>query len=151
MTTDLIIRLAIVRDVGNLGDMAYQFYEEGKVPGRLVPEVFERTWRSLIEANIGVIFLLESSRNIVGGLGAIKCPDPNNGEMIASELFWFVEKEYRGSGLKLLKAFEAWAQEQGIKKILMVHLSELMPGKLKKLYERMGYKELETHYIKEVF
>ena len=77
-------------------------------------------------------------------------PDPNTGEMLATEFFWFVNPESRGSGLKLLKVFEKWAKEKGCKKVIMVHLSDSMPEKIRNIYLRFGYKVAETHYIKEV-
>ena len=141
---------AITADLTKLRDLADEFYGEGNMPTDFVPEVFEKTWTNLFKAKIGVIFLLKSGEKIIGSLGAVKYPDPNSGEMIATEFFWFVNKESRGKGLKLMKAFESWVAEQGIKKMIMVHLSGSMPEKLKSLYKRMGYNEMETHFIKEI-
>jgi len=141
---------ALISDLTKLKELGYEFYEEGAFPSDFIPEVFEKTWTDLMNAEIGVIFLLKSDKDIIGSLGAVKFPDPNSGEIMASEFFWFVNKEHRGKGLKLLKVFEEWVSEQGIKKIIMVHLSNLMPDKVKNLYSRMGYREIETHYIKEI-
>ena len=113
---------------------------------------FLSTWKGLLATGIGVIWLLidEDSGMPVGALGAIKFPDPNNGVLTASEMFWYVKKDYRGQGMKLLELFEGWAEENGCGHITMVHLTDIMPDILKRVYERRGYKAREVHYFKEV-
>ena len=85
-----------------------------------------------------------------GALGGVCVPDCHRECMVASEFFWYVKPEHRGGGIRLLKAFEKWAREQGADRIIMTHLADSMPEGLKKLYIRLGYEELETNYIKEV-
>lgn len=145
-----IIRLASVRDLPSLKNLGREFVKEGNIPTAFIPEVFEATWGNFFNLGMGVIFLLILDEEIIGALGAVKYPDPNSGEIMAAEHFWFVNKEHRGKGTKLLKAYELWAKDQNIKKITMVHLTGLMPDKLRKLYVKLGYREIETHYIKEV-
>jgi GNAT superfamily N-acetyltransferase len=82
-------------------------------------------------------------------LGAIKYPDLQNGKMAATECFWYVHPDSRGRGTSLLKAYEQWADEQGCKKKIMVHLMDSMSDRLKNLYERKGYRAMEVHYVKE--
>ncbi len=141
---------AVFADISKLGKLGNEFSIAGGSVISFVPEVFERTWVTFLSQDVGVIFLLKSDEDIIGALGALKFPCPNSGEMIATELFWFVNSENRGKGLRLLKEFESWAAEHGIKKILIAHLTGIMPEKIKKIYTRMGYNEMETHYLKEV-
>ena len=70
-----------------------------------------------------------------------------NGKLYACEKMWYVDKEHRGStGIRLLKAFEKWAKKMKVTAIEMAALGM----DIDKLYRRMGYKKLETHYLKEV-
>ena len=77
-------------------------------------------------------------------------PDLYSGDLIATEFFWFVRAEVRGQGLKLYYAFEAWARARHCAQIRMVHLLDLMPERLAKVYRRLGYEPAETHYVKEL-
>lgn len=136
--------------LAELAGLGAQFHAEGKLPGRFVPEVFEHTWRTFLDAGVADIFVHEQDHHITGMLGAIIYPDANDGALVATEMFWYVAPEARGTGLRLLRDFETWAQRRGAARIIMAHLHELMPEALTKLYLRRGYRPVETHYLKEV-
>lgn len=137
-------------EFGELAKLGQEFFAEGKLPGRLVPGVFCETWERLYAADMGVIFALWRDGGIIGAIGGAVYPDPNDGELVAMEFFWFVTAEARGRGLALLSRFEAWAKERGAVRIAMIHLNNLQPARLCELYHRRGYREIETHYIKEI-
>jgi len=127
------------------------FASAGGLPGGFKPDVFEATWRGLIDAGIGVVFaLFGEDGKIHGALGAIKCPDPFNGDMVAMENYWFVIPEFRGRGALLLREYEKWARAEGCKRISMVHLQKLQPAELKDFYTRLGYEHIESAYIKSL-
>lgn len=133
-----------------LFSMAENFWAEGKLPGQFKPEVFIRTWTTLMENNIGRILGYFKEDRIAGALGFILSPDPNDGEMVATEMFWFVLPSDRGgTGLKLLHFYERLAKAAGAKRTIMAHLQGLNDEKLKHLFARRGYRPIETHYLKE--
>jgi len=146
-----MIRPAKASDLVVVAEMGREFYSEGRIPGTIVPDVFVANWRSYLSAGCGRIFLAEENEEIVGFLGALLYPDVNDGDLIGTELFWFVEKEHRGRcGMRLFDAFEKWAIEAGAKRLIMSHLSTLAPDKLKKIYKRLGYRKADVSYVKEV-
>lgn len=107
-------------------------------------------YERMISAGTAVFLVLEESGKMRGGLGAIKYPDLHDGRMTAVETFWFVAPEFRGQGIKLFDAFEAWSLKNGCEKLAMVHLADSYPDALKRLYLRRGYSLVEEHYVKEV-
>ncbi len=137
-------------ELDQLIPIAKNFFGEADLVGGFVPEHFVATWYGLIEGGAGIIFGIKEGDKYVGVLGAIKYPDPNDGEIVCSEAFWYVNKESRGHGIGLLKQFESWAKEQGAKRITMAYLVDSMPDKVKNLYEHMGYRPKEVHYIKQI-
>jgi len=142
------IRLCTTDDLPVVADIGKLFFEEGKLPGKLIPEVFIRTWESFLTSGAGGILLLENDGAAIGMLGFLKYPDINDGETVMSETFWYVKPDQRGGGLRLLKRFEDIAREQGAKRVIMAHLKNLMPAELEHLYVRRGYKPTETNYLK---
>ena len=70
----------------------------------------------------------------------------------AYNMVWFVLKEYRKtkSSLRLLKAYEGWAESMGCRDI---HLGVGTEGRndMKKCFKRYGYKSYQTTYIKRLF
>jgi len=148
-TEPQIITLSADR-LEELAKLGAGFYTEGQLPGSFKPEVFVRTWQALLASEAAVCFALEQQGELCGALGAIIYPDPNDGAMVATEMFWYVIPEHRRHGLRLLKAFEQWASERQARRLCMVHLTRLSPDRLQKLYHARGYRHVESHYLKEI-
>jgi GNAT superfamily N-acetyltransferase len=144
------VRRGSVEDLPAIEPLGARFYAEARLPGRFVPAVWAATWQRLLAGGNGALFLLERTGEVCGALGAIIFPDPNDGDLVASEMFWFVAPEARGAGLRLLGAFEAWAAERGAQRLGMVHLATAGADRLAKLYERRGYRCVQTDYLKEI-
>ncbi len=145
-----MIRLLTVQELPMAAQLGPQFYAEGKLPGKFVPEVFAAKWTELMELGMGFILGLFDGPKLAGVFGAVVAGDVNDGEMTANEMFWFVRPESRGRGLSLMSAYEAEARKRGAKRCSMIHLLELQPEKLADLYERRGYRAVETAYHKEL-
>lgn len=66
---------------------------------------------------------------------------------VATELAWWVEPEFRKSGLgkELLDAFEYWALKVGCQAVVMAGLDT----DITKYYEKRGYTPREYLYMKE--
>lgn len=127
-----------------------QFYAEGKMPGKFVPEIFAAKWTELIEKGFGFIIGLFDGPKLDGVFGAVVVGDVNDGELVSNEMFWFVSKESRGGGLRLLKTYEEEARKRGAKRCSMGHLLALQPEKTDSLYRRLGYTPVETSYFKNL-
>lgn len=73
-----------------------------------------------------------------------------NGTKYFHEQVWYVSKEYRRYGIKLLKTIEQRCLSEGIKSFILIHMGNLRPEKMRGLYEHLGYKFLEAHYVKNI-
>jgi GNAT superfamily N-acetyltransferase len=145
-----IVQIKTREQLEQLATLGKCFYQEGKLPGGFNERMFTDNWVKFFSLNLGAIFALEEAGIYFGALGAFCIPDQNDGELVATEAFWWVAPKARGSGLRLLNRFEEWAEERQVKRLIMVHLSGLMPEKIGKLYERRGYHAVEVHYFKEL-
>lgn len=145
------IRELTIDELDRLADGAQEFFASSRHIEGFNLEVFKRNWTCFIEQNVGVIIgMVAEDGSVQGALGALSFPDLNSAEPTATECFWFVREAYRGKGLYLLKAFESWAKARDCRKAQMVHLMDLMPEKLSKVYERLGYELTEMHYTKRL-
>jgi GNAT superfamily N-acetyltransferase len=107
-------------------------------------------WLQLIHSGVGEIFALKQNDKIIGAIGFIIYPSLEDGVSTCSEAFWYVDEKYRGKGLSLLLKLQKYAKSKGAKRLLMIHLENSMPDKLKKLYIRLGFKQIESIYMKEL-
>ena len=97
-----------------------------------------------------MIFALTDGETVVGMIGGMAYPEPYSGDLVAQEFFWYVRDGHRGGGIRLYRAFEAWAREKQCLEIRMGHLSDSMPEKLKRVYVALGFREVETNYSKDL-
>ena len=109
-------------------------------------------WKQFYAQGIATIWALWHEDDIVGALGGFVFPDVNDGQLRATEFFWYVLATYRGSGeaQTLVDRFEAWARERGAKFSIMIALEGMHEKALDRYYIRRGYQKLEHSYMKEL-
>lgn len=144
------IRQAAPDDFPRLCELGENFYAEMKISGKFSSEHFTDSWALLAKTGVGELWVLECDNRVLGSVGFIAVSDINSGEKVASELFWFMDPLARGQGKALLEKFEARAKELGCARMLMIHLAGPRSETLSRLYERRGYKLLESHFVKEI-
>lgn len=68
------------------------------------------------------------------------------------EMVWWVRDTYRNTkvGHQLFKTLEEWARSRGLKHLLAAHYHNEHTDKMRKLYDKHGYKPVEYNYIKEL-
>jgi ribosomal protein S18 acetylase RimI-like enzyme len=137
-----MIRDAQLSDVPRLVEMGQRFIKETSYSKHLRdnPECAAVLITSLIEK--GSLLILEQGQEIIGMLGFVMFPHFMSGDLTAGEIFWWVEPEHRGQGLKLLREMERRARVEGAKYVQMVAPNE----KVGRLYERLGFDRIETSY-----
>lgn len=92
--------------------------------------------------------VVEIDNKIVGVIAGIISNYPLNNEPIYQEIIWYMDKNYRRYGIRLLEALEKECKSKGIKHIIMVSTGESMRGKLDSFYSKQGFKYLETQFVK---
>jgi GNAT superfamily N-acetyltransferase len=95
-------------------------------------------------------FLLIINGKCEGILAGVGVTSPLNNDMIYQEMIWYVNKPYRKYGVYLLNKAQEILKQEGYKAIIMVCLYNSMTDKLIKLYEKMGFKMFESHFIRNL-
>jgi len=147
------IRNATQDDFQILLEWGHEFFQYGKfVEKGLRFDVgsFKRLVDYLISDGI---LLIAEDEVPIGSVGGIIYPfmfDQSN--IIATEVWWWVDPSYRNSnvGMKLLREFETVAKLNGATSVMMVTIDTENEHALHKYYQKFGYKHLEHHYIKEL-
>ena len=134
-------------DLEALSILGEQFAQEGQFP-------FERpawlkSWTAILKSGLGEILIGTQDGQVLGCIAILYAPSLNTGRLQAQEAGWFVRKDARGCGLRLLAAAENAARWRGAAALLMAHLAGLNE-RLGELYRRRGYRELETLYLLEL-
>lgn len=148
-----MIRLLSINELPLLLEGGREFFAEGKIPGGFDEYHFVCSVGSFMRD--GVCYVAGSfspDGRIQGALAWMLHPGIFSPALCATELFWFVRDEFRGRisvGMGLLAFFENEARRRGAKRLAMIHMMNLQPEKLSKLYERRGYTLIEKHYERE--
>jgi GNAT superfamily N-acetyltransferase len=141
-----VIRYATEADIARLVEMGERFATETVYRDRIPvnPGAMAKTAALLILGDRGVVFVSEAAGRVVGMIGLLLFENPLTAEISVSEMFWWVEPEHRGRGVRLLKRAEQWASDCGAVKLHMIAPTP----EVGQLYERLGYAQLETTYQK---
>jgi hypothetical protein len=94
----------------------------------------------------GLLLVSEADGRLSGMFGLLIHPQVLSGELVAGQLFWWVEPEARGAGLRLLRRAAAWAQAQGVRQ-LQVGTPAAAPA-LARVLARLGYTPIETTFVR---
>ena len=147
----LTIRRATIDDVEVLTHMSRQFHNFA--PHAAMINATDTELEAAIHALMehGCVFVADLGGVVVAMLGAIInpiwfCPRVK----MAHELAWWVNEEARGSraAILLVKAYEAWAKEQGA---TVETMSDLMVNTtVERMLTRMGFQASERTYAKEL-
>jgi len=137
-----MIRLACGADIPRLVEMGLRFRRESEYVDVLAENADKMTQLATQLANSGCLVVSERDGQIVGMLGYVLYPHFLSGELVSGEVFWWVEPEHRGEGLKLLRAAEDRSKSFGATSMQMIAPNERVAA----LYKRLGYKAVETTY-----
>jgi GNAT superfamily N-acetyltransferase len=144
-----MIRQATLEDIPKIVEMGSQFYELVDLPVSYDPLSVAETMKSLIDSDLGAIFVDDK---INGAIGALLYPHYfNHNTLTGGELFWWVNPEHRGRlGSQLLDTMEEWVESMGATSFQMIALEEYKPSAIGKIYENRGYRPLEHTYLRVI-
>lgn len=102
----------------------------------------------------GVFCLLvaENEGEIIGAFVGFKFPHFFGNDICSSDLILFVKEEHRGgtAAPRLIKAYEKWARENGVKEIQIGVSTGVHPERTAKLFEKLGFGDRAIYYRKRV-
>lgn len=139
-----MIRFATTEDIPRCVEMGQRFHAETDYKNQVTiePDALHKLGEQLVAKN--GLLVSERGGQLVGMIGFVLFPHFFSGEMVAGEVFWWVDPEHRGEGPKLMKEAERHAREAGAKRMQMIAPNE----RVGTLYERCGYSFVETAYQK---
>ncbi|SMC02129.1 phosphinothricin acetyltransferase [Sulfobacillus thermosulfidooxidans DSM 9293] len=107
-------------------------------------EAMMRTWWAGHSTRYGVL-VAESDQDIVGW-ASLNPYSSRKAYQGVAELSIYIDRQWRGQGVgrKLLGALEDYARNQGFYKIVLFTFPHNVVGR--RLYQRMGYREVGTFY-----
>lgn len=147
-----MIRRATAGDIPEMVQLGTEFHAEylaGPIP--YDPHSASAFLREMVHRPEAGIFLIDHNLEVRGMAAAVIAPVfLNFHHKSASEMFWFVRKAHRKTfdSLRLFKALEDWAREQGATTMTMIALAT-NPG-VSAIYERRGYKLQESNYVRSL-
>lgn len=146
ITEQVIVRPGMMSDLDAAIEILGEFREESlKYFGFSKP--FAKDYLSQFVEDS---FVLEIDGRVVGISAGKIIQSQVDGQLIYDEVVWYVLREFRGYGLRLMDALEARCRERGIKHMACSLMGNSMSERLHKFYTRRGFEVMEIHYIKEL-
>jgi len=104
----------------------------------------------MIEVCKDISYFLVINEKPVGVIAGFLTHNLTNGKLAVQEVIWYVDKDHRSHGKKLMDAFENLARERGASSVVMALMCNSMSDRLDKFYKRLGFRPFEVQYIKEL-
>lgn len=141
----MTIRPAIAADISALVHMGERFLAASPYADVLTknPQQMATLCQQLIDGT-GVILVLDGGSGPVGMIGLYCAPHFLSGDLSVGEVFWWVDPDQRGQGVRLMRAAETWARERGAVAMQMVAPDDRVGA----LYQRLGYQPVERTYLR---
>tara|TARA_X000000950_G_scaffold214545_1_gene258091 strand:- start:161 stop:571 length:411 start_codon:yes stop_codon:yes gene_type:complete len=136
----MAVRLAVAADIPRIVQMVCALRAAIGGPVLPEPEKVAETVMILIGSPSGIV-LVSDSGFIAGSISSTIISH----ERFAHELGWFATDN---SGLRLLRAFEAWADSRGARVRLSTGPEDQVPARLREALHRRGYRPYETAWVK---
>lgn len=148
-TTGINIRKAVEDDVLDCLMLFKQFHKESKLPYSWDAKKTQALFLQTLPMKEIETFVAEIDGDVVGFIVCQVMEPLFSSDKVSTDIAWFVNKDHRNTsaGFRLMKAYEDWAVDHGIKFIGMAYLERV--SDLSKYYEKKGYVKAETHYMKE--
>jgi ribosomal protein S18 acetylase RimI-like enzyme len=147
------IRHAASEDLARIAEMGRPFWEMTPLAEMIPYDPASVEYYSQLMMESGVLLVVEIDGTVVGAAGALTMPALGNfNYLVAAELFWWIEPEYRSSGVgrALLAALEDALRTRGAKVFSMVAFENIEVDRVSSIYERSGYKRTERTFSKDL-
>jgi GNAT superfamily N-acetyltransferase len=143
-----VIRDAAHDDLDAIVAMGRRFLAETDYRDRISenPAQMRVIAERLIDVDEGALLVSDRDGALTGMIGLFVFRHPISDEVFATELFWWVEPEHRGQGIRLLRRAEAWAADKGAKALQMIAPTP----QVARVYAALGYAHIEDSYQREL-
>ncbi len=112
------------------------------------PAYSVRMMERIIADEDKALFVVDSEDGVIGMLGVMTFIQPFSGELVASELFWWLDPKHRGHGVWLLRRGESWARGHGARRMSMMAPSD--KPRVGEIYNAIGYAEVERVFQRDL-
>lgn len=113
------------------------------------PDSIAFTCQQMIDRRLLLIATVKGT--IAGAVGAMSSPlYANRDVLVAAELFWWVEPEFRNSGIgkEMLISIEQACRDAGVYRFSMMAFEQIELEKAAAVYQRCGYVPTERSFCK---
>lgn len=137
--------LDVVRIVNNFHSEAYGEYDALYDPNTVI-----ETIKAYSSTNAGTAFLLIDGDVCQGIMFGTTIKSMVNQKTIFQEVIWYVNEPFRRHGVRLLREAEKMLKLQGVSIMIMAVLENSKTEKIKAFYERLGFRPMETHFVRDI-
>lgn len=144
----MISRVHKMEDLGFTDRVAQSYSQE---LGRPFSKThFFNLWESLLTSGTGAMWKHDTEGDLTGIIAGILYPDMFDGELVATEVVWYVSPVARSSraAYDLWQELEMWAKSSNAARIYSG--AAVGNPKLGQMFLKRGMKEMETYYTKDI-
>jgi len=142
------IRKGLPEDYAPAMELIADFAEESlsEYGTYLDPAQLQKTFNAVYETS----FVAVKDEKVIGILAGRIIEDLCSKRPVYEELVWYMHKKYRRYGIRLFYYIQSWCYLNNISRITMSCMHNSKTEKIFELYKKMGFRPMETRFIKEL-
>lgn len=148
-----MIRHATAGDIPALIELGTRMYLESRyASGAFDADKCAALAKQLIDVDAGIVLVAEQGGQLIGWLGGGIGEQWFSHSLMAFEYGLFIAPEHRGgsAGPRMVKAFLAWAKDNGAALVNMGITTGVHEARTGEMYERLGLSRVGSLYSVEV-
>ena len=144
-----MIRQVEQSDIAKVGELLKEFITESL--GDYGVGLDKDHFNNVAQMYVSHSLICEIAGKVVGVIAGEIKQYPLDGSRVYQEAVWYVSKNHRRYGIKLIQELERKCKEEWkVSHIVMALMENCNADNLGKFYSRLGYKPLERHLIKSL-
>ena len=140
-----------LKDIFRMGKASYNFARFAEQGLKFNSDWFsDYILKLILSANVYFSLAVREDKVIGSFVGELLPWTFDNSQILASEKWWWIDPEARGGrdAFRLIDDFCKWAKEKNAVQVYLAAMNVKNSLTLDRIYKRMGFKLLETHYAK---
>jgi hypothetical protein len=151
----MVLRLATEEDLPKIYDLGFENYSDKALAAYntiIDREKVKAAVLSLVKSNTVYVAIqgMEEKEEIIGVMIGTLTQTLFSNDLIYSSMFFFMDERFRKYAEGFIKQLEIELRKNKVSKLIIGNPELNNADKMERFYKIMGYKKLETHYMRDL-
>jgi hypothetical protein len=145
-----MVRLAGIGDLEAIAALGKSGCERARLPAPFNVKHWTDFWMGMLTRKQGFIVARTEGDRMLGAIGGMVCPESQSGVPVGVQMFMVSDPRRQAGVLFMVDAFEGECKRRGAKHVALACPANQKRRKMSDALSRLGYREVESIFNKEL-